>query len=160
MRKVIKRPDGTEEVVEGTAEEIAEYERQIREGSRPRTKKPPVLRGAEVDGKPLTDEEIVMLRAYRLGILPQKEYVPQPYPVYPITPLMPYLLERPCGFCGVIGCRQTHVWCETITVTSDSTVPQNKAYLVPGQLTVNTVALGDDAVLIPPSYKVGLQLIS
>lgn len=30
MKKTIKKPDGTEEVVEGTAAEIAEYERKLR----------------------------------------------------------------------------------------------------------------------------------
>lgn len=118
MRKVIKRPDGTEEVVEGTADEIAEYERQIREGAKPRPKKPPVLRGAEVDGKPLTDAEIGAVRLMRMGLLPQKEYVPVPYsPV--IEPIRPYWLgEVPCGICGVIGCRQLHVWSTVINGTS------------------------------------------
>ena len=33
MKKVVTRPDGTKEEIEGTAEEIAEYERKIRNES-------------------------------------------------------------------------------------------------------------------------------
>jgi len=50
VRKVIKRPDGTEEIVEGTADEIAEYERRLKEGGKlpPSSKRKPVLHGASV----------------------------------------------------------------------------------------------------------------
>lgn len=123
MRKVVKRPDGTEEVIEGTAEEVAEYERQIKEGSRPSLpKKKPVLRGAEVDGKPLTDEEVALVRLHRLGLLPKEErkadqpvITPMPWPV--VMP-DPYWLQQPCSFCGKWRCNELHIWCTTST-TSD-----------------------------------------
>lgn len=42
MKKIIKRPDGTEEVVEGTPEEIADYERKLKGGLQNETPKPKV----------------------------------------------------------------------------------------------------------------------
>lgn len=148
MRQKFRRPDGTEVEIEGTPEELAEYERQIKEGSKPVSigKKKPVLRGAEVDGKPLTDDEIVLVRMHRAGLpsvvrstvlLPEKEVVREP--VY-IPQFVPYRLEpdkTPCWVCGQTDCHQMHIWCgETVTVTSDSTVPRDKAYLfTEGQVT-------------------------
>ena len=125
MKKRFRQADGTEVEVEGSPEELAEYERQIREGSRPASisKKKPVLRGAEVDGKPLTDVEVSMVRLHRLGLLPQREpvYVPyQPFPTYPPIWLEPR--QRVCPFCGVIDCMQTHIWCETRTINTDHTL--------------------------------------
>ena len=156
MRKVIKRPDGTEEVVEGTAEEIAEYERNIREGNRPRNKKPPVLRGAEVDGKPLTDAEVAAVRLMRMGLLPQKEIVKEPYP-YPITypPIWLQPVKQPCRFCGVIDCMQTHIWCETRTITTDNTAGLLSSLTCsnpyPGQITLTQIA---DAPEMYPGFQI------
>lgn len=145
MKKRFRQADGTEVEVEGSPEELAEYERQIREGQKPVSigKKKPVLRGAEVDGKLLTDEELSLIRLHRLGLLPkervvkEKEYVPwylQPAPY--ILKDSPLLLDQPCGVCGQYNCRQLHIWCDTITLTSDSTVPKDKAYLITeGQVT-------------------------
>lgn len=45
MKKLVKRLDGTEELVEGTPEEIAEYERKIKESANESfVKKPKVLK--------------------------------------------------------------------------------------------------------------------
>jgi hypothetical protein len=53
MKKTITRPDGTTEVVEGTAEEIAEYEKKIKVGDiRETPKKGPGL---------LTEESLARL---------------------------------------------------------------------------------------------------
>jgi hypothetical protein len=41
MKKTIVKPDGTTEVVEGTAEEIAAYERQIKQQGQDENKKQP-----------------------------------------------------------------------------------------------------------------------
>jgi len=69
MRKTFKRPDGSDVTVEGTPEELAEYEKKIQEENRGHVhesgKKPGVLRGAEVDGIPLSDGEVNMIRAVR-----------------------------------------------------------------------------------------------
>ena len=143
MRKVIKHPDGREETVEGTPEEIAEYERQLREGGKPRPgKKKPVLHGAEVDGKPLTDDEVNLVRLSRAGLLPKERKEPAFVPFTPYTPVpwpvMPdpyWLRDIPCSFCGKINCHELHIWCEapvtrTITITGNSTVPHDKAFLV------------------------------
>ncbi len=53
MVKRFKRPDGTEETIEGTPEEIAQYERALNESfPAAKTKKPGVLKGAALeDGK-------------------------------------------------------------------------------------------------------------
>lgn len=70
MKKIIKKTDGTEETIEGTPEEIALYERQLRElGQLDEQKpgKPGVLHGshATVDGIMLTEGEIELIRACR-----------------------------------------------------------------------------------------------
>ncbi len=134
MRKVIQHPDGRQETVEGTPEEIAEYERHLREGGKPRTtKKKPVLHGAEVDGKPLTDDEVNLIRLSRAGLLPKERKEPTFVPFTPITPtpwpVMPdpyWLRDVQCSFCGKINCHELHIWCEapvtkTVTITSDNT---------------------------------------
>ncbi len=131
MKKIIKRPDGSEELIEGTAEEIAEYERKLREVVKPGKGKKPVLHGAEVDGTPLTDDEVMMVRLKRMGILPQKEVSP---PVY-IPQIVPYHLrdihEVKCWICGQYNCYQNHIWCgdtltgTTITLNTDNTGGSN-----------------------------------
>jgi hypothetical protein len=119
VKKTIKRPDGSEEVVEGTAEEIAEYEQKLREVVRSvKGKKKPVLHGAEVDGKPLTDSEVMMVRLSRMGILPQKEdrpvYIPQivPYTLGPVT----------CWVCGQLDCRINHIICNEPVTWTDTKI--------------------------------------
>lgn len=136
MKKLIKHPDGTEEVIEGTAEEIAAYERKLREGGKSKGKKP-VLHGAEVDGKPLTDEEIALVRLSRAGLLPKERKEPAFQPFTPITPtpwpVMPdpyWLRDVRCSFCGKLNCHELHIWCEapvtkTVTITSDNTGPNS-----------------------------------
>jgi hypothetical protein len=110
VKKTIKRPDGTEEVVEGTAEEIAEYERKLREGTKP-SKKKPVLHGAEVDGIPLTEAESMLVRMKRMGLLEKPDPLFIPY----IQPYIQPLLG--CQICGQLNCMQTHIWFETTTGT-------------------------------------------
>ncbi len=133
MRKVIQHPDGRQETVEGTPEEIAEYERQLREGGKPRsTKKKPVIHGAEVDGKELSSEEVMLVRLHRMGVLPKKEpeqvFIPWMSPVQ--VPLAPYT-PQPCWFCGQLDCRQTHIWCGTVTSDKISLNTDNTAAVQP-----------------------------
>lgn len=127
MKKVIKHPDGREETVEGTAEEIAEYERKLREGGKSRGKKP-VLHGAEVDGEPLTDAEIMLIRLSRAGLLPKESERKEVTPWYPTPFYQPYLWqpersfsERTCRWCGTLDCQQTHIICEQ-SIVSDNTL--------------------------------------
>lgn len=47
MKKTIKHPDGKEEVIEGTAEELAEYEKNINESGK--KKNPKLLTEQDVD---------------------------------------------------------------------------------------------------------------
>lgn len=41
MKKTFTRPDGTQEVLEGTAEELAEYERQLNQQGKVKEHKAP-----------------------------------------------------------------------------------------------------------------------
>lgn len=123
MKKTIKRPDGSEEVVEGTAEEIAEYEQKLREGTKPSKKKKPVLHGAEVDGVTLTEDETMLVRLKRMGFLQQKEVNIPVFIPYQSPYIAPYRLKQTaCMICGQYGCMQTHIWCSngmtTVTGTS------------------------------------------
>ena len=67
MTKTFKRKDGTEEVVEGTPEELAEYERRLRESGNlhEAPKKKDILHGAAVDGIPLSEDEVSYVRNRR-----------------------------------------------------------------------------------------------
>jgi hypothetical protein len=123
VKKTIQHPDGRLETVEGTAEEIAEYERKLRESEKPKGRgKKPVLHGApEVDGKPLTEDEITWIRLSRAGLLPKEVQGPTvvPWaptiPSYPVMP-DPYLLQpQRCLFCGRLNCHELHIWCGTTT---------------------------------------------
>lgn len=135
MKQKFRRPDGTEVEVEGTPEELAEYERQIKEGQKPVSigKKKPVLRGAEVDGQPLSDEEITLIRLSRAGLLPKEgpaekrrdlvPWLPMPQPiVVPQWPDKYWLQDQPCKWCGQLNCNQVHIICKTVTTTSDNTL--------------------------------------
>lgn len=52
MKKTVTLPDGTVEILEGTAEEIAKHEKLIRERVRTdeQRQKPEVLKGAGIEG--------------------------------------------------------------------------------------------------------------
>lgn len=53
MRKIVKRPDGSEEVIEGTPEEIREYERVIESsGKALPQKKPNLIKGNWIPDPP------------------------------------------------------------------------------------------------------------
>lgn len=85
MKKVNKRPDGTEEVLEGDPEELRKYEDlQKPQEQQPITespKKPGILHGAEVDGVPLTDGEVELIRTVRkLGKQDLTKLGPVTYP--------------------------------------------------------------------------------
>lgn len=129
MTKKFKRPDGTEEEVTGTAEEIAAYERALRgevsEGKKP----PPVLKGAELDGEPVTDAEVEYIRSFRKMLRDPNTFLvpPQVHPNEPRWPGLgvPGIGDYPGGFtvdriivnpqvcpvCGQYGCMQTHITC-------------------------------------------------
>jgi hypothetical protein len=49
VKRTFKRPDGTEETLEGTPEELAEYEKKLQRESAQTPKKPETLKGAPVD---------------------------------------------------------------------------------------------------------------
>jgi hypothetical protein len=116
VKKVIKHPDGRVETVEGTADEIAEYERKLREVVGKSKSKKPVLHGAEIDGQPLTDAEAILVRLHRAGLLQQKEQVLVPYVPY----TQPYLWQPAkdaCRWCGAQDCQQMHIICDEPTFT-------------------------------------------
>lgn|SRR5574337_564411 len=118
MKRTFKRPDGTEEQVEGTAEELAEYERRLRGEISEQKRPPPVLRGAELDGEPVTDQEVEWIRTLRrLRTVPS---IPE-YPTYPIPqPIVTYkqwTTNRtwiPCKYCGEPDCHKSHIICDSV----------------------------------------------
>jgi hypothetical protein len=70
MKRTYKRPDGTEEMLEGTADELAAYEReQAKNGLVPipetTTPKPGILHGGSVDGVAITEQEADWVRLSR-----------------------------------------------------------------------------------------------
>lgn len=136
MTKKVRRPDGTEEEVTGTAEEIAAYERLLRGEVSEQKKKPPVLKGGEVelDGEPVTDDEVEYIRSFRKFIrdpntfrVPYQPYVP-PLDFQPYEPYVPQRIRivpntgelwNPCRWCGKNNCMDAHIICGT-TTTSNS----------------------------------------
>ena len=107
MKKTVTLPDGTTEVLEGTAEEIATHERLIRERTRtdtPGKKKPDVLKGApdvvETGTEPVRlDEETIETIRKLL------EKSAQPYSPGTAFPLAPT-----CWRCGRQGCTDLHLF--------------------------------------------------
>lgn len=92
MKRTYKRPDGTEETLEGTAEELAVYENELaRRGLVPipeaTTPKPGILHGGSVDGIAITEKEADWVRLSRNLALPNPVKMPwQPAPYERITP--------------------------------------------------------------------------
>lgn len=113
MKKIVKRPDGTEETVEGTAEEIAEYERRLRGETNEGRKKPPILKGKELEDEilRLVNEELER-RKYQATIDWQRFFQEFKWPA--VDPA-PYQFQTACWYCGLIGCNQVHTWCGTVT---------------------------------------------
>ncbi|MBV9125646.1 MAG: hypothetical protein JO112_20035 [Planctomycetes bacterium] len=87
MKRTFRHPDGTEETLEGTAEELAEYEKKLKREQQ--EKRPDVLKGA-----------------------PDVVYVP-----YIVGPLQVQPYPQPCWVCGQYNCHQTHIWCGTLDGT-------------------------------------------
>jgi hypothetical protein len=75
MKKTITKPDGSIEVVEGTAEEIAAYERQVKQQGQDESKKPPAQPGI------LTDEIARFMERIENQRI-QPSFVPFFYPVH------------------------------------------------------------------------------
>ncbi len=144
MKRTYKRPDGTEETLEGTAEELALYEQeQIKKGvaSIPETTtpKPGILHGKpEVDGVPLTDNEVGFIRTLRLikplDSAPLQPII-QPYTWPDTVPQWPYesgpIWQVGCSICGMINCAGHNsgfyykfgdVMTKTVTVTGNSAI--------------------------------------
>ena len=116
MTKRVKRPDGTEETVEGTPEEIAEYERALNEG-RPATKrKPPILKGKELEELQQWIRENIAEVLRRIDALPPPIQITQ-YPSTFIQPPLPIW----CIYCGTYGCNRSHIICDTKTWTAAGT---------------------------------------
>lgn len=128
MKKTNRRPDGTEEVLEGDPEELRKYE-QLEPDKAPAEpiteapKKPGILHGAEVDGIPLTEAEVEWVRFIRnFPKLPEpiKPVETKPWPQYPSQPIW----ITSCSICGRANCqgecwvRYTQPW---ITYTYGTT---------------------------------------
>ena len=125
MKKVIRRADGMEETVEGTPEEIRQYER-IAEGER--SSADPnrqveqkidrrVIRGKDADDLPDRDaftEAIERIKRER-----RDSVVPSEWP-WGIPRRMPYWLGEECLYCRNIQC-SCHLWsCHNLRITCSS----------------------------------------
>lgn len=115
MKKIVKRPDGTEEVLEGTAEEIAEFERRLRETVREAPREPQTGRRVLTDElRRLMDQsdlpDLIRDAVERMreqgGLWPKTERSTCPgcgrwsRP----APLFPGISGPPWGGCGSPGC--------------------------------------------------------
>jgi ferredoxin len=110
MKKTFKKPDGTEEIIEGTPEEIAEYERQVRERLGP-SKKPSPSGFGILKGAPAVDwSEFVKL-------LP----VPAIYPYQPIGQTIWMVPCTGCGYCNCM-CGSGYLY-KMISITCNTTFP-------------------------------------
>jgi hypothetical protein len=96
MKRTFKRPDGTEETLEGTAEELAEYERKLNESER-KAPKPGVLKGRELEAVP--DQ----LRRLQEAIDRFSDRMPLYWP-RPDNPI--WIVS--CSVCGRINCNGYH----------------------------------------------------
>lgn len=115
MKRTFKRPDGTEEVIEGTAEELAEYERKLKqESQKPR---PDVLKGMAVgdllDGQPITQAEMDAAWEW-VKVVRGFKHVPQvtPHPTWPVV------CQR-C-YCSPCNCSWYKTWTSTGTSLHDT----------------------------------------
>lgn len=109
MRKVVKRPDGTEEIVEGTPEEIREYEKLVNGPHKESDKKQPfVIKGNEQPADPSRDAQAEFERI----IERMREQQRRSREVEPALPWSPW---RPAGPIWVVPecsiCRSTHCRC-------------------------------------------------
>lgn len=100
MKKTRRNTDGTEEVLEGEAEEIRKYEELQRPEPQPQPvnespKKPGILHGAEVDGVPLNENETEWVRWLRKFNAQGLDLPVKSDPIW-ITS---------CSSCGRIGCQ-------------------------------------------------------
>lgn len=93
MKRTFKHPDGSEETFEGTAEELAEYERKLKREQQ--EKRPDVLKGAP---------DVVYVPYYVQPYVPPAQYPPI------------FVNPQPCWVCGAYDCHQNHIWCGTTTL--------------------------------------------
>jgi hypothetical protein len=127
VKKTFKQTDGSFVTIEGTAEEIRQYERIVesdRRGQEPKKQAPDVLKGNEAKGF----QEIIAELRRQLG---------QQQEVQPVAPLLPWLPPMTsCLKCGRSPCAcysvypgwpgyPYQIWCKTVTVSGDSTLPAN-----------------------------------
>jgi hypothetical protein len=137
VKKTFRQEDGSFVTIEGTAEEIRQYERIVendRRGNEPKKQKPDVLKGL-----PETAEEVKKILE-RLGWEP-KEKQPRPLPQPIVTPWIPPFPSW-CLRCGGNPCvchitypswpTYPQIWYRTtagdsITLTGDTTMPSSRS---------------------------------
>ena len=131
MKKTFQQPDGSFVTIEGTPDEIRQYERILEKEREPKQKQgslTDVLKGQEAQDalRKLLDE---------LASPPRSDPPAIPFrPAYP--PPAPY--QPWCIKCGTSPCtcwitypmwpQWPQIWCKTITVSGDSTLPPSNTY--------------------------------
>lgn len=126
MKKTFRHEDGSFVTIEGTAEEIRQYERIVendRRGNEPKKQGPDVLKGVPALG---VDEIKKLIED--LGLKPQEARPSQPILPWTTVPYPPW-----CPKCGGSPCAcyltyppwptYPQIWCKTVTVSGDSTAP-------------------------------------
>ena len=103
MKKTITKPDGTTETIEGSPEELAEFEKKLKSGE---------LKEQRSKKRVLTDQRIVELleqisqkidliqlfrdpNTFRVQPIPFEPYVPWIDPINPVYPPLPPLTPGP-----------------------------------------------------------------
>lgn len=130
MKKTFRQEDGSFVTIEGTAEEIRQYERIVesdRRGNEPKKQRSDVLKGAP---EPTADQIRKIIED--LGMKPQPQ---ETSPVQPILPWTGPALLSWCPRCGGAPCvcyltypswpPSFQIWCKTATVSGDSTLPSS-----------------------------------
>jgi len=117
MKKTIKHPDGTEEVIEGTAEELAEYEKNLNESGGKKKKNPKILTDEVKRLADLLDDPSFQNELYKT--LDEMKRVREDLANRPIC--APLYVGGHCGHYGCPSCWPTWTVPQIVTVTSAGT---------------------------------------
>lgn len=125
MKKTFKRPDGTEEIIDGTPEEIAAYERSMldRYPANESKKKPDVLRGKE----DVTLDELIRCSDFVRKIFLEelaKNSIKIDFPTNPALNI------EACRFCGKYNCNDYHIFYSETVTTSDAALPYSDVTII------------------------------
>lgn len=117
MKRMYRLPDGSEETVEGSPEELVEYERIRKLNETPKTKEAPVLKRKKeiLKGAPEAPQlSPELFEMFRKMLEEQAAKSPSPFPPLDVRPV--------CWSCGRQGCYGGHSCPNRITPWPQPTV--------------------------------------